>query len=88
MAPESINFRKFTSLSDVWMFGICMWEILSYGSKPFQGIKNPDVIKLIEDKQRLERPPNCSEDLYRLFLQCWEYDSSMRPSFTQLKDTL
>jgi focal adhesion kinase 1 len=88
MAPESINFRKFTSQSDVWMFAICVWEILSYGNKPFQGIKNPDVIKLIEDKKRLEQPANCPDELYLLMLQCWEYDSSLRPNFSVIKTIL
>ncbi|CAF0736648.1 unnamed protein product [Brachionus calyciflorus] len=88
MAPESINFRKFTSLSDVWMFGICIWEIMSFGEKPFQGIKNPDVIKLIEEKQRLDKPEKCPNELYKLMLQCWEYDSSKRPNFSQLKNSI
>ena len=88
LAPESINFRRFTSQSDVWMFGVCIWEILTYGRKPFQGIKNPDVIRLIEDKKRLEQPSNCPDELYLLLLRCWEYDASKRPSFSQLKDEI
>ena len=43
MAPESINFRRFTTASDVWMFGVCVWEILMLGVKPFQGVKNSEV---------------------------------------------
>ena len=43
MAPESINFRRFTTASDVWMFGVCVWEILMLGIKPFHGVKNSDV---------------------------------------------
>ena len=61
---------------------------MSYGDKPFQGIKNPDVIKLIEDKHRLEKPLTCPEELYYLMLKCWEYDSSQRPNFYKLKDSI
>lgn len=85
MAPESINFRRFTSASDVWMFGVCMWEILMHGVKPFQGVKNNDVIGRIENGERLPMPPNCPPTLYSLMTKCWAYDPSRRPRFTELK---
>ncbi|XP_062386199.1 protein tyrosine kinase 2aa isoform X1 [Sardina pilchardus] len=88
MAPESINFRRFTSASDVWMFGVCMWEILMYGIKPFQGVKNNDVIGRIENGERLAMPPNCPPTLYSLMTKCWAYDPSKRPRFTELKTQL
>uniref|UniRef100_A0A8C1KYU1 Focal adhesion kinase 1 n=1 Tax=Cyprinus carpio TaxID=7962 RepID=A0A8C1KYU1_CYPCA len=88
MAPESINFRRFTSASDVWMFGVCMWEILMYGVKPFQGVKNNDVIGRIENGERLAMPPNCPPTLYSLMTKCWAYDPSKRPRFTELKGQL
>lgn len=88
MAPESINFRRFTSASDVWMFGVCMWEILMHGVKPFQGVKNNDVIGRIENGERLPMPPNCPPTLYSLMTKCWAYDPSRRPRFTELKAQL
>ncbi|XP_020944494.1 focal adhesion kinase 1 isoform X15 [Sus scrofa] len=88
MAPESINFRRFTSASDVWMFGVCMWEILMLGVKPFQGVKNNDVIGRIENGERLPMPPNCPPTLYSLMTKCWAYDPSRRPRFTELKAQL
>ncbi|XP_055749855.1 focal adhesion kinase 1-like isoform X4 [Salvelinus fontinalis] len=88
MAPESINFRRFTSASDVWMFGVCMWEILMYGIKPFQGVKNNDVIGRIENGERLAMPHNCPPTLYSLMTKCWAYDPSKRPRFTELKTQL
>ncbi|XP_041962546.1 focal adhesion kinase 1 isoform X21 [Alosa sapidissima] len=88
MAPESINFRRFTSASDVWMFGVCMWEILMYGVKPFQGVKNNDVIGRIENGERLAMPHNCPPTLYSLMTKCWAYDPSKRPRFTELKAQL
>ncbi|XP_035018763.2 focal adhesion kinase 1 isoform X3 [Hippoglossus stenolepis] len=88
MAPESINFRRFTTASDVWMFGVCMWEILMYGIKPFQGVKNNDVIGRIENGERLAMPPQCPPTLYSLMTKCWSYDPSKRPRFTELKTQL
>ncbi|XP_015837462.1 focal adhesion kinase 1 isoform X8 [Tribolium castaneum] len=88
MSPESINFRRFTIASDVWMFGVCMWEILMYGIKPFQGVKNNEVLTKIENGERLALPPNCPPRLYSLMSQCWSYEPSKRPSFKEIKEIL
>ncbi|XP_076260316.1 protein tyrosine kinase 2 Fak isoform X9 [Rhynchophorus ferrugineus] len=88
MSPESINFRRFTTSSDVWMFGVCMWEILMLGVKPFQGVKNNDVIGKIENGERLALPPNCPPRLYSLMSQCWSYEPSKRPSFKEIKEIM
>lgn len=69
MAPESINFRRFTTSSDAWMFGVCIWEILMLGVKPFQGVKNSDVINKLENGERLPLPVNCPPRLYSLMSQ-------------------
>ncbi|XP_018568548.1 focal adhesion kinase 1 isoform X6 [Anoplophora glabripennis] len=88
MSPESINFRRFTTASDVWMFGVCIWEILMLGVKPFQGVKNNDVIGKIENGERLALPPDCPPRLYSLMSQCWSYEPSKRPSFKDIKEIL
>jgi len=88
MSPESINFRRFTTASDVWMFGVCMWEILMLGVKPFQGVKNNDVIGKIENGERLALPQNCPPRLYSLMSQCWAYEPSKRPSFKDIREVL
>ncbi|XP_057314339.1 focal adhesion kinase 1-like isoform X2 [Hydractinia symbiolongicarpus] len=88
MAPESINFRRFSSASDVWMFGVCCWEILMYGVKPFQGVPNEKVIGKIENGERLPLPPNCAPTLYHLMTECWHYEPSKRPTFQELKSRL
>ncbi|XP_067937709.1 focal adhesion kinase 1-like isoform X2 [Watersipora subatra] len=88
MAPESINFRRFTTSSDVWMFAVCIWEILMYGIKPFQGVKNGDVIGKIESGERLALPPNCPPSLYNLMCMMWSYEPSARPACTQVKQRL
>lgn len=65
-----------------------MWEILMYGIKPFQGVKNNDVIGRIENGERLAMPPHCPPTLYSLMTKCWSYDPSKRPRFTELKTQL
>ncbi|XP_032454828.1 focal adhesion kinase 1 isoform X9 [Nasonia vitripennis] len=88
MAPESINFRRFTTSSDVWMFGVCMWEILMFGVKPFQGVKNNEVIGKLENGERLALPSHCPPRLYSLMSQCWSYEPSKRPTFKDIRENL
>ncbi|CAF1009679.1 unnamed protein product [Adineta ricciae] len=89
MAPESINFRRFTHLSDVWMFGVCMWEILTMGRKPFQGVANVDVIDQIENGVRLPLPGTyCPQRLYDLLQECWSYEPTSRPNFLHIHTRL
>ncbi|XP_025049459.1 protein-tyrosine kinase 2-beta isoform X7 [Alligator sinensis] len=84
MSPESINFRRFTSASDVWMFAVCMWEILSFGKQPFFWLENKDVISVLEKGDRLPKPDNCPPILYTLMTRCWDYDPNERPKFKEL----
>ncbi|NXN12731.1 FAK2 kinase, partial [Indicator maculatus] len=84
MSPESINFRRFTTASDVWMFAVCMWEILSYGKQPFFWLENKDVIGVLERGDRLPKPELCPPVLYTLMTRCWDYDPSERPKFKDL----
>lgn len=84
MSPESINFRRFTMASDVWMFAVCLWEILSFGKQPFFWLENKDVIAVLEKGDRLPKPDLCPPVLYTLMTRCWDYDPSERPRFTEL----
>ncbi|XP_036745041.1 protein-tyrosine kinase 2-beta isoform X4 [Manis pentadactyla] len=84
MSPESINFRRFTTASDVWMFAVCVWEILSFGKQPFFWLENKDVIGVLEKGDRLPKPDLCPPVLYTLMTRCWDYDPSERPRFTEL----
>ncbi|XP_022243643.1 ephrin type-A receptor 4-like isoform X1 [Limulus polyphemus] len=87
-APEAIAFRKFTSASDVWSFGIVCWEVMSYGERPYWNWSNQDVIKSIEKGYRLPAPMDCSEALHQLMLDCWQNERSYRPSFSSIVTTL
>ncbi|XP_031436071.1 protein-tyrosine kinase 2-beta isoform X2 [Clupea harengus] len=84
MAPESINFRRFTTASDVWMFAVCKWEIMSRGQQPFFWLENKDVINQLEKGVRLPKPEACPPTLYSVMSRCWTYDPHQRPKFTEL----
>lgn len=88
MAPESINYRRFTTASDVWMFGVCMWEILTRGDKPFQNVRNAEVLNRLENGERLPLPSSCPPQLYSIMCRCWAAQPDSRPSFTVLKEAL
>ncbi|CAN8177247.1 unnamed protein product [Coccothraustes coccothraustes] len=83
-APEAIAFRTFTSASDAWSYGIVMWEVLSFGERPYWDMSNQDVINAIEQDYRLPPPPRCPPPLHRLMLQCWQRERSARPTFPHL----
>lgn len=87
-APEAIAFRKFTSASDVWSFGIVCWEVMSYGERPYWNWSNQEVIKSIERGFRLPAPMDCAEALHQLMLDCWQKDRSHRPQFSNIVKTL
>ncbi|KAI1891364.1 hypothetical protein AGOR_G00143050 [Albula goreensis] len=87
-APEAIAYRKFTSASDVWSYGIVMWEVISYGERPYWEMSNQDVIKAIDEGYRLPAPMDCPVVLHQLMLDCWEKGRSERPKFGQIVNTL
>ncbi|KAK3541039.1 hypothetical protein QTP86_012352 [Hemibagrus guttatus] len=83
-APEAIAYRKFTSASDVWSYGITMWEVISYGERPYWEMSNQDVIKAVDEGYRLPAPMDCPVVLHQLMLDCWEKNRSDRPKFGQI----
>ncbi|KAL2296599.1 hypothetical protein Nmel_015920, partial [Mimus melanotis] len=87
-APEAIQYRKFTSASDVWSYGIVMWEVMSYGERPYWDMTNQDVINAIEQDYRLPPPMDCPNALHQLMLDCWQKDRNHRPKFGQIVNTL
>uniref|UniRef100_A0A9J7YVJ1 receptor protein-tyrosine kinase n=1 Tax=Cyprinus carpio carpio TaxID=630221 RepID=A0A9J7YVJ1_CYPCA len=87
-APEAIAFRKFTSASDVWSYGIVMWEVMSFGERPYWDMSNQDVINAIEQDYRLPPPPECPASLHQLMLDCWQKERSSRPRFCAIVSAL
>ncbi|XP_021422058.2 ephrin type-A receptor 2 [Oncorhynchus mykiss] len=87
-APEAIAYRKFTSASDVWSFGIVMWEVMAFGERPYWDMSNCEVMKAINEAFRLPAPMDCPSAVYQLMLQCWLQDRSKRPRFPDIVSLL
>lgn len=83
-APEALNFGKYTSLCDVWSYGILCWEIFSRGSTPYSGLSNSKAREKIDSGYRMPAPENIPDEMYRLMLRCWEYQPENRPNFEQI----
>ncbi|XP_068207009.1 vascular endothelial growth factor receptor 1-like isoform X2 [Palaemon carinicauda] len=84
MAIEAIRDRIFSVQSDVWAYGVALWEIFTLGSTPYPGIEvNKDFLKLIEEGYRMDKPKCANMDVYDIILTCWESDPRLRPSFAQ-----
>lgn len=88
MAPESLYFSVFTPKSDVWGFGILMWEIVTLGSTPYPGMGAREVMRRVRDGYRLERPAHCHPELYLIIQKCWAGDMNKRPDFSELRKEL
>nr|XP_036857608.1 ephrin type-A receptor 6 isoform X2 [Manis javanica] len=83
-APEAIAYRKFSPASDAWSYGIVMWEVMSYGERPYWEMSNQDVILSIEEGYRLPAPMGCPASLHQLMLHCWQKERNHRPKFTDI----
>ncbi|KAM6926140.1 NT-3 growth factor receptor-like [Lycodopsis pacificus] len=78
MPPESIMYRKFTTESDVWSFGVILWEIFTYGKQPWFQLANNEVIECITQGRVLERPRVCPKEVYDMMLGCWQREPQQR----------
>ncbi|XP_008572092.1 PREDICTED: non-receptor tyrosine-protein kinase TNK1 isoform X1 [Galeopterus variegatus] len=88
-APESLRQGAFSSASDVWMFGVTLWEMFSGGEEPWAGVPPYLILQRLErDRARLPRPPLCSRALYALALRCWAPHPADRPTFSYLEGLL
>ncbi|XP_029665038.1 uncharacterized protein LOC115236616 isoform X3 [Formica exsecta] len=89
-APECISYLKFTSASDVWAYGVTLWEIFSYGFQPWAALTGHQILEAIDEPnfQRLEQPECCPKDYFSLMQQCWQHESLKRPKFSELINLL
>ncbi|XP_066588735.1 activated Cdc42 kinase Ack isoform X2 [Prorops nasuta] len=88
-APESLKARQFSHASDVWMFGVTLWEMLTFGEEPWVGLNGSEILKKIDrEGERLHEPEAVLPIMYKLMLQCWAREPSERPSFASLKESL
>ncbi|KAK6179837.1 hypothetical protein SNE40_012104 [Patella caerulea] len=88
MAPESLQDGLFTTMSDVWSFGVVLWELATLAAQPYQGLSNEEVLKYVSDGRIMERPEGCPDKLYELMLQCWRFRERQRPTFKQIIEML
>uniref|UniRef100_A0A3B3DVC6 receptor protein-tyrosine kinase n=1 Tax=Oryzias melastigma TaxID=30732 RepID=A0A3B3DVC6_ORYME len=84
MPPESIFYNRYTTESDVWAYGVALWEIFSHGMQPYYGMGHEEVIYYVRDGQILACPENCPLELYNLMRLCWSIQPSDRPSFSSI----
>lgn len=78
----------YSTKSDVWAFGVLLWEIATYGMSPYPGIDLTDVFHKLESGYRMERPPGCPPEVYELMRQCWQWNATDRPSFKAIHHAL
>uniref|UniRef100_A0A803YFM5 Fibroblast growth factor receptor n=1 Tax=Meleagris gallopavo TaxID=9103 RepID=A0A803YFM5_MELGA len=88
MAPEALFDRVYTHQSDVWSFGVLLWEIFTLGGSPYPGIPVEELFKLLKEGHRMDKPANCTHDLYMIMRECWHAIPSQRPTFKQLVEDL
>ncbi|XP_055275156.1 tyrosine-protein kinase ABL2 isoform X3 [Moschus berezovskii] len=82
-APESLAYNTFSIKSDVWAFGVLLWEIATYGMSPYPGIDLSQVYDLLEKGYRMEQPEGCPPKVYELMRACWKWSPADRPSFAE-----
>ncbi|CAL8374290.1 unnamed protein product [Arctogadus glacialis] len=88
MPPESIMYRKFTTESDVWSFGVILWEIFTYGKQPWFQLANNEVIECITQGRVLERPRVCPKEIYDMMLGCWQREPQQRLNIKDIQKLL
>ncbi|KAJ8278607.1 hypothetical protein COCON_G00056730 [Conger conger] len=87
-APEALRKGKFSTRSDVWSYGVLLWETFSYGRQPYPKMTLKEVKEMVEQGFRMEAPEDCPPAAYALMTACWEYEPRKRPSFRKLRDKL
>ena len=85
MAPESLVHHEYSVMSDVWSFGVLMWEIVTLGCTPYASMSPRDISKHLLAGKRLERPDHCKQQLYAIMCYCWEPEPKDRFSFHEVK---
>ncbi|XP_031806570.1 fibroblast growth factor receptor 1 isoform X5 [Phascolarctos cinereus] len=88
MAPEALFDRIYTHQSDVWSFGVLLWEIFTLGGSPYPGVPVEELFKLLKEGHRMDKPSNCTNELYMMMRDCWHAIPSQRPTFKQLVEDL
>ncbi|KAL2099093.1 hypothetical protein ACEWY4_005573 [Coilia grayii] len=88
IALESLADNVYTTQSDVWAFGVTMWEVMALGQTPYPGVENSEIYEYLIKGERLKKPPDCRDDIYEIMHSCWSPVPKCRPSFQQLIEQL
>ncbi|XP_072840343.1 insulin receptor-related protein isoform X3 [Pogona vitticeps] len=88
MSPEALKDGIFNTHSDIWSFGVVLWEIATLAEQPYQGLSNEQVLRFVMDSGVLERPENCPEKLHELMRWCWQQNPRLRPSFIEILESI
>ena len=88
LAPESLRHGKFSVPSDLWSFGVLLWELFSFGAQPYSDLSNAQVVKKILNFQLLPKPEKCPDSVYTTMLKCWHKSPAKRPWFSELSREL
>jgi serine/threonine protein kinase len=88
MSPEALFHSRYTTKSDVWSFGVLMWEIMTLGGEPYTGVSYERLFQLLQMGFRMEKPTNCSRQIYQMMNDCWNAEPSLRPTFLDLQNRL
>ncbi|XP_064629628.1 proto-oncogene tyrosine-protein kinase ROS-like isoform X2 [Lineus longissimus] len=88
MSPESLMDGVFTTQSDMWAFGVLIWEVMTLGQQPYPARTNIEVLHFVRSGGRLDKPENCPLEVYNLMLKCWSYSPDDRPTFSYLREQL
>lgn len=87
-APEAINYGSFTIKSDMWSFGVLLYEIITYGKIPYPGMTKGDVMSMVQRGYRMPQPDNCPAELYEIMMSCWKNKPEDRPTFDYMQSVL
>uniref|UniRef100_A0A8C0JM67 Tyrosine-protein kinase n=1 Tax=Canis lupus dingo TaxID=286419 RepID=A0A8C0JM67_CANLU len=87
-APEAANYRIYSPKSDVWSFGVLLYEVFTHGQCPYEGLSNHEALQQVTRGYRLPRPAACPAEVYTLMLECWKGSPARRPAFATLQDRL
>ncbi|XP_029437607.1 tyrosine-protein kinase Fer-like [Rhinatrema bivittatum] len=83
-APEALKYGRYSTESDVWSYGILLWEMFSYGATPYTGMSNQQTLSQVERGFRMKAPKNCPPEVYEIMLMCWDVNPSHRPKFSKI----